>query len=169
MTQRIAARPGAQEPAGPFAGAGHPWLSGKRLRLLVIVAVLAGVGLGYFFAANDGASAIRAFFEKPQVCEIGPVVTLDPFIVNLAGTRGERYLKAVLSFELSSAKAADAIQPLHISIRDAVIAILSAMTLEEMEAPSAKEDLKQRIVARTNEIIGSPLIVRVYYQEFVMQ
>lgn len=169
MTQRLAARPGTQEPVGPSAEAGNSWLSGRRLRLLVIVAVVGGIGLGYYFAAADGASTIRALFERPVVCEIGPVVTLDPFIVNLSGTRGERYLKTVLSLELTNARAAGAIEPLHVSIRDAIIAILSAMTLEEMEAPSAKEVLKQRIVTRANEIIGSPLVVRVYYQEFVMQ
>ena len=169
MTQRLAMRPGAHEPADSSAEAGGAWLSGRRLRLLVIVAVIAGVGLGYYFAANDGASAIRALLEKPDVCQIGPVVTLDPFIVNLAGTRGERYLKTVLSLELTNARAAGAIEPLHVSIRDAIIAILSSMTLNDMEAPSAKEDLKQLIVAKANEIIGSPLVVRVYYQEFVMQ
>lgn len=161
-------RPGAQEPAVP-ADAGSPWLSGRRLRILVIAAIIVGVGLGYYFAAADGASAIRALFEKPEVCEIGPVVTLDAFVVNLAGTRGERYLKTVLSLELTSKKAVSAIEPLHVSIRDAIISILSGMTLGQLEAPSAKEDLKQVIVARLNEIIGSPLIARVYYQEFVMQ
>ena len=74
-----------------------------------------------------------------------------------------------MSLELTSAKAVGAIEPLHVSIRDAIIAILSSMTLNDMEAPSAKEDLKQLIVAKANEIIGSPLVVRVYYQEFVMQ
>ncbi len=169
MTQRSMTRPGVQAQADQPVEASHGWLSGRRLRVLVVVASVAGVGLGYFFAASNGAAKIKALFEKPEVSSIGPVVTLDPFIVNLAGSYGERYLKTTLSIELTNEKAVAAIEPLQVSIRDAIIGILSAKTMNDLEGQPAKEALKDQIAQKLNEIIGSPLVVRVYYQDFVMQ
>lgn len=145
------------------------WLSGRGFRVLVIVAIVVGIGLGYFFAASDGATKIKAIFEKPMVSEMGPTVTLDAFVVNVAGTRGERYLKTTLTLELSNEKAVAAIEPLKASMRDAVIEILSSQTLNDLEGPAARQNLKAVIAAKLNEIIGPPLVVGVYFQDFVMQ
>jgi flagellar FliL protein len=157
---------------GPVEASTEPqsgWLSGRGFRVLVIVAIVAGIGFGYYFAASDGAAKIRSMFEKPVVSEMGPTMTLDAFIVNVAGTRGDRFLKATVTLELSNEKAVTAIQPLMAPMRDAVIEILSSQTLSDLEATAARQTLKTAIAARLNEVIGSPLVVGVYFQDFVMQ
>ncbi|MFY9486638.1 MAG: flagellar basal body-associated FliL family protein [Bacillota bacterium] len=165
MTQRFSARSAADAPAQQQAG----WLSGRRFRLLVLLTIAIGMVAGYFFAAGGGLANIAKRFEKPLVTEIGPIVTLDPFVVNLAGSRGERYLKTTLSLELRSESAVKAVEPLNASMRDAIIGILCSQTLDDLETAGAKQALKTQIVNKLNEVIGSPIVLNVYYQDFVMQ
>lgn len=165
MTQRVGVRGSTDTSAEQQSG----WLSGRRFRVFVLVAIIVGIGAGYFFAANGGFTNIAKKFEKPVVLEIGPIMTLDPFVVNLAGSRGERYLKTTLSLELRSENAVEAVEPLSASMRDAIIGILSSQTLNDLEGVGAKQALKAQIVSKLNEVIGSPLVVNIYYQDFVMQ
>jgi len=165
MTQR----PGMRATADTSVEQRRGWLSGKRFRTLVVLAIIAGAALGYFFAARGGFASIKEKFEKPVVSEIGPIMTLDAFVVNLAGSRGERYLKTTLSVELRNEKALEAVTPLTACMRDAIIGVLSSQTMDDLETPGAKDALKQQIVTKLNEVIGSPLVVNVYYQDFVMQ
>ncbi|MBW1839183.1 MAG: flagellar basal body protein FliL, partial [Deltaproteobacteria bacterium] len=81
-----------------------PAKKGSSMKLIIIgVIVLFVLGGGGFFAwktfLNPAQEDVKEEGAMVRV-EIGPTYPLEVFIVNLAGTSGERYLKVNIELEL---------------------------------------------------------------------
>ena len=75
----------------------------KKPPMMIIIAVLAVVVLGAGFFAVQKVSAKSKTGAVKKV-EKGPVLTLDEFLVNLADTGGDHFLKVTVGLELSKEK-----------------------------------------------------------------
>src|ERR1044071_5061982 len=86
--------PAAAAPAAPKAKT-------SKVVLALLVLNLGGTGFGVFKMMTAHAEAPHEAVEKPQTEEVvGPVVPLEPFVVNLDEPGNARYLKLTIQVEL---------------------------------------------------------------------
>ncbi|MFZ3049081.1 MAG: flagellar basal body-associated FliL family protein, partial [Desulfatirhabdiaceae bacterium] len=117
--------------------------------------------------AKDGGNAQPgAKTEQPL---IGPIFPLDNFIVNLSDQGGKRYLRITMALELSDVKIADVLTQRLPQVRDAILMILPAKKVDEMQSVEGKNALRTELMAKLNEMTGGGTIKTIYFTEFVIQ
>jgi flagellar FliL protein len=147
----------------------------SKLMLFIILGVLAVLlGGGGFFA-------YMAFFTQQTPSQqvavdpenipdpVGEMVTLEPFVVNLADPKGKRYLKLKLSLELESLEAAERVQKIAPKLRDIVIMMLTSLAFEEVMTPEGKLRIRDELLERFNRTTRPDKIRSIYFSEFVVQ
>lgn len=96
------------------------------------------------------------------------IYPLEPFIVNIYDGQELRYLKVKVELEMSGAFKGELDARLA-PIRDAVLVLLSAKTLQDIQDVQGKNQLKDEILVAINKIIPPGKIARVYFTDFVVQ
>ena len=159
---------------------------------LVIVAVvcLAAGGGGAYFLLGSGSPDAAA--EAPAAGEDGDepapaagppsaedksqaeslalrTVDLAPFVVNISDDGVSRYLKLKIELECALEEDKEQVEGFQARIRDAVIVLLSAKRLADLQQFEGKLLLKDEIRDRINALFGAPRINAVLFTEFVVQ
>jgi len=104
------------------------------------------------------------------------ILGLEPFIVNLSGADGRRYLKTTIRLELNSKDLMELINqptsPWLFKTKDAILEILSSKTVEEVLPVDNRRDLRNEIMFRLNRIYEKApkkgKVVEVYFIEFLV-
>lgn len=107
--------------------------------------------------------------EYKRFNEIGALLPLDPFTVNLKSDSGKRYLKATISLELEGKELAQELTAKIAVIRDRVIKILSSKTVEEISSQKGKQKVTEQIMDTLNAMIVDGSVEGVYFTEFIVQ
>lgn len=158
-----------------------------KLLLLVINLLLFASGAGFFVLTKFGiinspfSSAPTAFSEpavgnaaKAPAAAPPPAadliaMRLRPFVINLSGDHGRRYLRLVLELSVHGHKAKDAIEEQQTKLRDRLIFLLSAKSFDDISTVQGKYQLQNEILSTINEVSGPSLAERVYFVEFIVQ
>lgn len=101
--------------------------------------------------------------------KIGTFVAFGEFIVNVAGTDGERYLKASVTVELEPGQSADEVAAKMPLLRDRVNDVLSSRTMAELEGTANRERLRRDLRDCVNASLSATRVAAVYLVEFVLQ
>lgn len=154
--------PKPAEPAAP---------KGPKVLALLLVLNLGATGFTTFKIATAQPPAPPQPAPPPPVTTevVGPVTSLDLFVVNLDEPGQARYLKLKIEFELTNAEAEAAIVKSKQLIRDEILTHLSALKLAETLGAAAKDKLRSDILAKLVTILGPNKVRRVFFQEFVVQ
>lgn len=172
----MAADDNAAKEAAPAAGGG----GGKQNMILVILAVvnMAVVGsVGFMLWKGRQKEAAQPKIEhviegehQAQDAEARddklvktPVVPLETFIVNLAGSKGRRVFKVDLELEVTDKKVVDEIEQRKAQIRDIIIIILSGKTYDQMSAKEGKNQLRDEIKDTVNAFLAKGKITNVFF------
>ena len=99
----------------------------------------------------------------------GLMFPLDPFIVNLAKSRGNRFLKATVSLEMSSPEVRLELKKNIQKITDSVLLLLSTKVFEDVYSVQGKFTLKGEITTRTNQFLTTGQVKGAYFTEFIIQ
>jgi flagellar FliL protein len=99
----------------------------------------------------------------------GIIAEFDDIIVNPAGTEGRRYLVVTLSMEVNRKKAQDELVEKTPIIRDALITLLTAKTIDYLSDVKNMENLRQEIMGKTNGYLEKGKVIRVYFTGYVLQ
>lgn len=97
------------------------------------------------------------------------LVSLPPFLVNLADPQGRRYLKLALDIEVKDKAAADQLNKSMAKVKDALLLLLSSKTYDDLASIENKILLKKEIVERLTLVLGEQKVLRVYITEIVIQ
>ncbi len=166
---------------------------GSNVLLIVVVVllfliVIGGAAAAYFMLNSDkevieDAQAV----QKSQVvakssttthatssrstdyAKIGPIYPMDQFIVNLYNEGSSRYLKTTINFELSIPELSAEMDTKKPLIRDIVIKTLSAKTYEEISTIRGKENLKDELVSKINQVLTDGKLNNIFFTDFVIQ
>ena len=176
-TKEAAAEEGA-EPATPKKGS---------MKLIIIgVVVLLAVGGGGTFAwfkflaphkveaktpeAKSEAKAGEAHPGEPgaATAKIGPILDLDPFIVNLADTE-PRFLKVTIKLELDGPAVKAEVSERIPQVRDALLILLSSKETQTLKPTAGKLQLRDEILQRINALLSTGQARNAYFTEFVVQ
>jgi flagellar FliL protein len=97
------------------------------------------------------------------------LVPLAPFIVNLSGDQGQRYLRLVAQVEVRGELAKDALEKHLPEVRNHLIFLLSSKTFGDISSTEGKYDLQADITKNINETLDGPFIKKTYFTEFIVQ
>lgn len=108
--------------------------------------------------------------ETPKVEEIGKVVSLDTFIVNLADPGGNRYLRVTMDLDMAGGKEAEEEMARRIPrLRDAILMILPTKRYADISSTEGKTALREELTGAINGLLSAAKISRIYFKEFVIQ
>lgn len=109
--------------------------------------------------------------EEPAGHEqsMGTMVTLAPFIVNLADYPEVRYLKITVILEVLGAQSETVLDARTPPIRDAILVLLSSKDSMGLRSTEGKLHLREEIAQRVNGLLPRPIVKDVYFTEFVVQ
>ncbi len=131
---------------------------------IVLAVVIAGAIAGFYFFTK--AEVKKPAAEKPAVLTIWP---MDAFIINIAETNGERYLKIVMQLEVSDPAVVAELEQLKPRLRDSILDLLTPKTYKELMDLSGKQRLREDIAGRINNILQRGKVTKVYFTDFVIQ
>lgn len=127
---------------------------GKKKLILIIVGLVLllgiGGGTGWFFLHKKGDHQVAA---KPKPATPPVFVTLEPFVVNLAG-EVQHYLQVGIDLKVADGHVGDAIKQHLPEIRNGVLLLLSSKQIEELGTLEGKNQLRQEIRAAVNKPLG---------------
>ena len=150
-----------------------------RVRLLVFAIVV-----GLIFLLNQGnleaqeeVTEEEKVEEKASSEEPKPVKKvkkdlmfhLNPFIVNLAKSGGNRFLKMAVSLEMSSPKVRLGLKKNIQKITDTILLLLSTKIFKDVYSVQGKFTLKGEITTRVNQFLTEGQVKGAYFTEFIIQ
>ncbi len=172
----------AAEKTEPAKGGGKPlpWLVlvvGFLVMLLTPAASYFVVKLSLPAAAPQEAGAKEAAAKKEAVKKTEvkepTLLNLKSMLINVADTKGTRILKVTPHLVLSEPEMADKLNKLMTMLVDLITSVASSKTLDELDGPAGRENLKKDIVARVNKALETQQItgtvIDVYFDEFLIQ
>lgn len=147
------------------------------LKMIIILMVVLGLlgGGGYYAYMNyfqpgqsPAAEAVGETVEEASP-NLGIMFSLDPFIVNLAGSQGKRFLKVTVSLELSAPEVHAEVKENVQKIMDSILVLLSSKNFEDVYSVQGKFKLKDEITTRVNRFLILGHIKEAYFTEFIIQ
>lgn len=163
--------------AAPDAAAKKPAKPSKLLPILMIVN-LAGTGAAVFFSMKPKVLPVAAAAAAAEAKEgdhgeekkPGPVVALDPFIVNLNEEGSSRYLKTTFELELKDIPAQKELELGKRRVRDEVLRYLSGLGVADTQGEAGKTKIQSEILARVDKAMGGEQkVTAVFFTDFVVQ
>ena len=161
--------------AAEAGGGKKPW--GMIIGIIVGLLVLGGGGYyAYitFFQAKVAEEAPAegkegASKEVKEEGNLGVMVPLDPFIVNLAVSAGKRFLKVTISLELSAPEVHAELKVNIQKVTDSILVLLSSKTFEDVYSVQGKFKLKDEVTTRVNRFLVVGHVKDAYFTEFIIQ
>jgi len=155
-------------------------MSNKILIMLigVLMVFMLGMGGGLFMlwnklselnvqsTANAGTNPAHGnSIEQP----LGPIYSLETFIVNLADKGGNRYLRVTMDFELGNPEVQTELNKRLPQIRDSILMILPSKRFDDISSVEGKIALRDEILEKLNSLLTQGKITNIYFKEFVVQ
>jgi flagellar FliL protein len=147
----------------------------------VAIVLIIGVGVGaYFVGARTVTSTPvaepTAKMETPpprtvdnKVDELGPLVPINEFLINLLDKDNSRYLKATMTLEVDSKATAEEIEARMPQIRDAILLLTSNKTFVELHDLQGKMQLRAELIGQLNTLLTKGQVKHIYITNFVIQ
>ena len=159
---------------------------GKKKPMVMII----GIIIGLLVLGGGGYYAYITFFQEKPVEEVpaegeegeegaaekveedvnlGVMFPLDPFIVNLAGSEGKRFLKVTVSLELSTPEVHADLKGNIQKVTDSILVLLSSKSFEDVYSVRGKFKLKDEVTTRVNRFLVVGHVKDAYFTEFIIQ
>jgi len=160
-------------------------LKNPKIRMGLVGLVIVVVGYLFVLPRFQASSAPP---EIPEYPNPGPTYTLAPKVYNLLtpSAQAPRYLKLGVVFEFATEDAAffqltgaalkvalehfaEELGPKRPLIEDLVGTIVSRRTLEDVSNALGRDTLKSEVMEAVAQVVGAPLLLNIYFTEFVYQ
>ncbi len=170
----------AKNEAGEAAegDAAVPPKSGKKSDLMIVVIVgllvIVLTPLATFFVVKKAAPPSEEDAEKEALVVEGDILGFDlkPVNVNIAQTKGTRFLRLDVTLVVSEPGMVEELKKYNSLLTDRVILAASRRTIDELEGPKGREALKRDIISEVNAAIKGRIngaVTDVYFKEFLIQ
>ncbi len=143
---------------------------------LVVLIILIGASVAAFFllkkepaSEGKGLETGAPVPELTQNSQIGPMVDIEEFIVNIISEDSNHYVKTSLTLELTSEESRQEIEERMPQTRDAILLLLGNKTYEELQDLQGKRQLKAELVNKINSFLQTGKVKSIYYTNFVVQ
>ena len=153
-------------------------MSNKVMFLAIAVMLVVTIGLvaGFFMMwsklsdMNTPAQEVAdTETDESQKVQLGPLFSLDTFIVNLADSERNRYLRVTMDLELMAETDMNKLSERLPQIRDRILMILPSKRFEDIASMEGKTALRDEIIGKLNGLFPSEVISNIFFTEFVVQ
>ena len=159
-------------------------MSNKILIILigVVMVLMLGLGGGLFMMWNKlSAMETRAQSTAEDAEQgdqdssvpvdklLGPIFSLDTFIVNLADKGGKRYLRMTIDLELDSEEVESEVKKRLPQVRDSILTILPTKRFDDISSAKGKTVLRDQMLERLDGLMARGKVTNIYFKEFVVQ
>lgn len=157
--------------SGGFLTPKNMILFGLLILLLIGVGVVAWLLLQRNNAAQPQAQAAAAAPSAATVAaqEVGPMVSIDPFIVNILDHETTRYLKAAITLEVDGPEAGSEAEQRMPQLQDAILLLVGNKTFDELRDLQGKLQLRAELMEKLNKIMHKGQVRKIYFTDFVVQ
>ena len=144
----------------------------------VMMVLLLGLGGGLFMMWNKlsdlntqgvANASIQNGSGSGSEHPMGPVFSLETFIVNLADKGGKRYLRVTMDLELDDSDLESEISRRLPQVRDSILMILPTKRFEDINTVQGKKSLRYEVMETINAYLHKGKITNIYFKEFVVQ
>lgn len=155
---------------------------GKKKKMIIIIGaavliLLIGVGAGAFFFLKKPPPEPKETDPGKHVpvpelnnkADIGPMVDITEFIVNIISADGNHYVKTSLTLELTNQQGKDEITQRMPQIRDSILLLIGNKTFEELQDLEGKKQLKAELMSKINGFLQAGKVKSIFFTEFVVQ
>lgn len=165
-----------QKPSGQPASPGK---AGKLafFALLAVNLIANGIGtllvykstIGYQYpSVSEEQVESETTAHKDQNKSQPVLYTMDPLVVNLAGTP-QRAIRMAVSLEMLDQDGFEEIMAMGSRSRDMIVRILNQKTFSDVETLQGKLFLKDQIALALNSSLKSGVVKDVYFTDFVVE
>lgn len=148
----------------------------KKKLIIIIVAVLLLVGGGvaaFLMMKGGGEEEISPEEEQAQLEAqaqmVGPMVTIESFIVNIIDDEESRYLKASITLEVDAEAASMELAQRMAQVQDSILLLIGNKTFAELSDLQGKIQLRAELLNKINSILKQGKVKRIYFTDFVVQ
>lgn len=156
--------------------------AGKKKKLVIIIAgililLLIGGGAAWFFLFKKDTPAPEEVDPGEQVpvprlsqqAEIGPMVDIKEFIVNIISADNPHFVRASLTVELTTEEVKIEVEKRMPQVRDAILLLIGNKTYEELQDLQGKRQLKAEMTSKINSFLQDGKVKSIYFTDFVVQ
>jgi len=136
------------------------------LFLLFAVMILAGV---LFYKLSPQFQKESGETGEANTDSIGPVFTMDTFIVNLADPGGKRYLRITIALEVEREEVVEELKKRLPQVKHKILMILPEKKVEDLQSAEGKNATMNEIMSQLNALLPNGKIKHLYFTEFVIQ
>ncbi|NVM23043.1 MAG: flagellar basal body-associated FliL family protein [Desulfobacterales bacterium] len=149
-----------------------------KLVLIVVLVMFLGGGAfalrGLLFdgrlSHEDNQQAANSKETSPASDTSAAIIhELAPFIVNLRGHSGKRYLRTKIELDVENDNVKKELVGRTPQLRDAVLLLLTSKSFEDISSSHGKIQLKNELIARINQVLQGGAVRTLYFTEFVVQ
>ena len=147
----------------------------QAIAVVAVILLAAGtISGGWFYYKNTirNNGSVSSGSPSPEIdteVNMGPMVDIREFIVNIISDDNSHYLRTSMTIELSNQAAYDEINKRMPQIRDAILMLASSKTFEELYDIHGKKQLKAELLIELNEMLTKGEAVAIYFTDFVVQ
>lgn len=146
------------------------------LVIAVMLVVTVGLAAGFFMmwgklSEINTQAPPTANIEngQNQMAQLGPLFSLETFIVNLADEERSRYLRVTMDLELVEETDTEKLNQRLPQVRDRILMILPSKRFEEVASVDGKTALRDEIIGKLNSLFPRTVITNIFFTEFVVQ
>ncbi len=156
--------------------------SGSKKKLFIIIGAVVivlliggGFGAWWFMKEKPAPEAEKTPAQQvpvpglKQQSQIGPMVNIDEFIVNIISGDAAHYVKASLTVELTNEAVKTEVEQRMPQVRDAILLLIGNKTYEELQDLQGKKQLKAELLSKINSFLQTGQVVSIYFTNFVVQ
>ncbi len=142
--------------------------------VVVILLICAGAAAFFLLKKDSPPEETDPGSQVPvpnlaQQAEIGPMVNIDEFIVNIISADTPHYVKASLTVELSNEAVKEEVEQRMPQMRDTVLLLIGNKTYEELQDLQGKRQLKAELSNKMNSFLQAGSVKSIYFTNFVVQ
>ena len=137
---------------------------GGLVTIVLLVLVLANLGLTAFMMLSGPGGGDAEVSEEP-----GPILPLEPFVINLDEPGADRYLRLTIALEIDEEDTGELVTTRTPILRDSFLAHLSSQQVETLKTKESKERLREELAVLARDVVSDTAIRNVYFTEFIIQ
>ena len=153
----------------------------KKKKLIIIAAVvlvllIGGTVAAFLLLGGDKKAAEEQdpgldvpVPELSHITEIGPMLNITEFIVNIISEDNNHYVKGAITLELSNEDVKEEATARMPQIRDTVLLLVGNKTYEELQDLQGKKQLKAELSSKINGFLQTGKVRSIYFTDFVVQ
>lgn len=119
---------------------------------------------------SESKSARKPFrLVLPDDRDVKHVIELQPFIINLADEGSSYYLRMTVSVGIGDSKEEKPEALFITRVRNALLAVLTTKTSEEVLTPQGKETLRKQLLRAARKAVEEPEVQAIYITDLIVQ